>query len=563
MNAVALNEERAVWTLTSLADAILRTDRGGRVDFVNPAAERLLGHASRQLVGQPAERVCPFFDDRSGEEAADPVRRCLAEARQVEGEALLALGRAGDERIVRYSASPLREPSGDLSGAVLLLRDVTHVRQLERQLSYLASHDPLTGLANRREFEHSLELSLGEVEQASRRHTVFYLDLDNFKRINDLAGHQAGDEMLKQIAGVLVSRVRASDVLGRLGGDEFGVLLRDCPFDKALGIADSIRLAVEAYRFSWQGNVFSVGVSIGVVAVRPGIDLTSVLRAADSACYAAKQKGRNRIEVLQADDAIGIAGASDAEWLHDLGEALQEDRLRLFWQPIRAVVPGAGRSLGVEVLVRMLNHDGAIVSADIFGPAAERNRLMSGIDRWVVQETLRRATQESTGSLPAYYGINLSAQSLAEPSFLTFLAKQLEAASFPASRLCFEITEAAVIANLASAQQFLFGVRRLGCRAALDDFGAGVGSFAFLRELAVDFLKIHGGLVRRAVEDPVARAMVESIHRISRALGIETIAKWVESEETLDALRRVGVDYAQGYWLGSPLPAELHGVGGE
>jgi diguanylate cyclase (GGDEF)-like protein/PAS domain S-box-containing protein len=535
----------------------VRVDPLARIDYLNPAAEELLGLLAADALGRVPTEVYRLVGELTRTPLEDPLVRCLAEGRPIESDGHAALLTPGGRDVpVRFSAAPVRDAAGAVAGAVLVLRDVTQLRQTERRMTYLASHDPLTGLANRRVFEASLQDALQDAREHGRRPVVFYLDLDEFKRINDRCGHQAGDELLRQVASLLLSRVRATDVLARLGGDEFAVVLRNCPFDKALEIADSMRQAIKSFRFSWDDQVFEIGVSIGVVPVADGGEMAQILRAADAACYMAKEKGRNRIHIFQPGDAAAASRFGDMQWIHRIGDALEGNRFRLFVQEIRPL-GGNGRLPLGEILLRMVEQGGEVVPPAAFVPAAERYRLMTALDRWVVREAFGEiAGQVGVAGRPRCFGVNLSAQSVGDPAFLEFLLRTVRASGVPPEAICFEVTETAAVANLASAQQFLAAVRRAGCRASLDDFGSGLSSFGYLRNLQVDFLKIDGEYVTKVAEDPVARVLVESIHRVAHALGMETIAEWVESEDAFAALREIGVDYAQGYWVGGPRPLD-------
>jgi len=546
-----------------MIDAVLRFDAVGSIDYWNPAAHRLLALTGSEARGKRFAEVGTLLSELSRQPLEDPIAACLERVEEIEAqeEAVLVTA-AGPEFPVRFSVSPIRDGQEHLAGAVLVLRDVTQLRQRERQITYLASHDPLTGLINRRQFEQVLEEVLREVPQKGRRHLIFYLDLDEFKRINDTCGHLAGDEMLKQVTSLLLSKVRSSDVLARLGGDEFGVVLRDCPFDKALEIADAMREVVKDFRFTWEGRIFQIGVSIGVVPVDAEVGREQLLRAADAACYVAKEKGRNRIQIFQPDDVDAASRFGDMQWIHRLQSALQEGRFHLYWQPLEALGvreswASPGRLRG-EVLVRM-EDEGEIVPPSAFVPAAERYRLMAALDRWVLKTLLRRlatARMVRDWAEGDCLGVNLSGQSLAETGFEEFVLKVIRESGIPPDRLCFEVSETAVIANLAAAQRFFVALKKVGCRLSLDDFGSGLASFGYLRSLPVDFLKINGEFVRAADQDPVARTIVESVHRIGHVLGIETVGKCVETPKVRQLLAAIGVDYAQGYQVAGVVPFE-------
>jgi diguanylate cyclase (GGDEF)-like protein len=424
--------------------------------------------------------------------------------------------------------------------------------QTVSELSYQASHDALTGLVNRREFERRLERILAMSPQ-EESHAVLYFDLDQFKVINDTCGHVAGDELLRQISSVLASQVRKRDTLARLGGDEFGVLLEHCQQEQALRIAHQMREALQDLRFVWQDRGFTVGASIGLVPIAPGVDtLATVFRAADDACYAAKEQGCNRVHLYQPDDYELAQRHGEMQWVPHIQEALANNRFSLFYQPIIPLGQG-GRPHG-EVLLRLFNRNGDLVLPGAFIPAAERYNQMQAIDRWVVRTVFATLRDPDTVPPPTCVAINLSGQSLGNRQFLEFVEQQIENWAVPLDRICFEITETAAISNLSHAKRFFSALKPRGCRFALDDFGSGLSSFAYLKTLPVDFLKIDGSFVKDMVRDPIDHATVEAIHRIGHVMGIETIAESVENGRILAQLKAIGVNYAQGYALGKPRP---------
>ena len=420
------------------------------------------------------------------------------------------------------------------------------------ELSYHASHDALTGLVNRRESEHRLERILARATQ-EESHAVIYLDLDQFKVVNDTCGHIAGDELLRQVGAVLASQVRKRDTLARLGGDEFGALLEHCQQGQALRIAYKMREALQDFRFVWQDRSFTVGASIGLVPIKPGVDtLASVFRAADDACYAAKDQGRNRVHLYQPDDHELAQRHGEMQWVPRIQEALASNRFSLFYQPI-IPLGQSGQPHG-EVLLRLLNRDGDLIPPSAFIPAAERYNQMQAIDRWVIRTVFAALCDPDTFPPSTCVAINLSGQSLSDQHFLEFVEQQIENGAIPLDRICFEITETAAISNLTHAKRFFSAFKPRGCRFALDDFGSGLSSFAYLKALPVDFLKIDGGFVKDMVRDPIDYAMVEAIHRIGHVMGIKTVAESVENERILAQLKAIGVNYAQGYEVGKPRP---------
>ena len=557
--ALYREKERAQVTLASIGDGVIRTDPEGRIDYLNPMAERLTGWQAGEAIGRTVDEVFRVVDEITRKPLADPVARCLEENRVVEspGHALL-LGLDGKEYSVRDSAAPIWDRGGVAIGAVLVFKDVTQLRGMEREMVYLASHDGLTGLINRREFEARLKRAIRGARAERRHHVLLYLDLDEFKVVNDTCGHLVGDEMLKQITALLRSRVRRSDILARLGGDEFGVLLEDCPPDQARQIAEEMRRTVHEFRFCWRDQIFEVGVSIGLVLINADSgDLAQVLSAADAACYVAKDSGRNRVHEYEIDDTLVAERYGEMQWIHRIHRAFEDKRFRLFYQLIQPLGDGSSeRDLLCEVFIRMLDSAGKIIEPSAFIVAAERYHLIGSLDRWVVRTAFNALAeaQRREWSRPVLFAINLSGQSLGEESFLAYVVEELEKSRVDPRRICFEITETTAISKLDAAMRFISMLKTKGCRFILDDFGSGLSSFAYLRDLQVDFLKIDGEFVQNMLEDRVKRAMVESINQIGHVMGLQTIAEWVESRQTLEALKELGVDYAQGFWLCRPQP---------
>ncbi len=434
------------------------------------------------------------------------------------------------------------------------VEDITEARALSQQLRFQAAHDALTGLVNRREFENRLERALKSAEDGRSEHAVCYLDLDQFKIINDTSGHVAGDELLRRLGRVLSQQVRRQDTLARLGGDEFGVLLEHCSMHIAERVANALRRTIEDFRFAWEKQVFGIGVSIGVVPIR-GNDQTvsSILSAADAACYAAKDRGRNRIHIYHEGDVELARRHGEMRWVTRIHAALEENRFELARQPIVSLSTFERQSSHYELLLRMRDENGNIVPPEAFLPAAERYNLSVKLDRWVVREAFRMLTRDRKHLDNLFLcSINLSGVSLADEDFLIFVTTELASTGLPPGKICFEITETAAIANLPGAMRFIEVMRRVGCHFALDDFGSGLSSFAYLKSLPVDFLKIDGVFVKDIVEDPIDRELVRSINEIGHVMGKRTIAEFVESADILTVLAEIGVDYAQGFELGKP-----------
>jgi diguanylate cyclase (GGDEF)-like protein/PAS domain S-box-containing protein len=561
--ALVEERERAEVTLASIGDGVIRTDASGLVDYLNAVAERLTGWSAMEAAGQPLARIFDVVDEAGVRPLFDPVERCLREGKVIElpGASVL-LRRDGMEFAIRDSVAPIRDRRGRITGTVLVFKDVTELRGLEREMSFLAQHDALTGLLNRRELEIRLERCLRTAREEGRHHALFYLDLDEFKLVNDTSGHLAGDELLKEVTAALAARLRPGDTLARLGGDEFGVLLEDTSPERARVLAETLRAAVRAHRFVWQDRIFEIGVSLGTIMIdRASGDLVQVLSAADAACYVAKEAGRNRIHEYQPDDTLVTERHGVMDWIHRIHKAFDEERFRLYCQPIQPLGPAGDAASPAnpplcEIFIRMVDEEGRIATPSAFIQAAERYHLIPSIDRWVVRAAFSVLTRSTLASADpgTCFAINLSGQSIGEGDFLDYVLGEMEASGMPPERLCFEITETAAVANLTRARRFIATLKARGVRFVLDDFGSGLSSFAYLKNLRVDFLKIDGEFVRNLVGDSVQRALVESIHQIGHVMGIRTIAEAVEDRDTLEALRTIGVDYAQGYWIAAPEP---------
>ncbi|HEX4241955.1 MAG TPA: EAL domain-containing protein [Steroidobacteraceae bacterium] len=557
--AVFQAKERAQVTLQSIGDAVITTDSEGRIDYMNPVAESLTGWESREAQSHFIGEVMSVVDETTGESTECPITRCLREG-QVLGlsEHTVLLNRRGQELAIQDSAAPIRDREGNLIGAVMVFHDASRERRLHRALHYQASHDALTGLINRREFENRLTAAVESARhKPDARHALLYLDLDQFKLVNDTCGHPAGDQLLKQITGVLQSRLRAGDTLARLGGDEFGILLQSCALDQALRVADGVRQAIRDFRFMWQDSVLQVGVSIGIVEItRETQNVASVMSAADVACYSAKDLGRDRVQLYKPDEVP--ERHREMHWVSKLARACDESRFELYFQPI--VPTGANRREHerehFELMLRLRDDHGALVAPAEFIPAAERYNVMPSIDRWVVRQALDRLVHRSgLGLKPFTVAVNLSGTSLNDERFLEYLIAELSTRDLVPGAICFEITETAAISNLANVVFFMRELRARGCHFALDDFGNGLSSFMYLKTLPVDYLKIDGQFVENVVHDRVDRSMVEAISQVGRTMGIETIAEKVESQEVLAELALLGIGYAQGIHIAPPRTA--------
>lgn len=558
--ALSKEKERAQVTLASIADAVITTDIQGKVDYLNPVAERLLGWTSEEAFGHALGEIFQGIKEATGEPIDNPVNTVLLHesTQEVRGEAVL-LSRNKVRFPIEYSAAQISNHEAEVIGAVLVFRDVSASHNMARQLSWQASHDALTALVNRREFERRLNILIDTAHNNGRKHALLYMDLDQFKIVNDTCGHGAGDELLRQLSAILNSRIRGSDTVARLGGDEFGVLLADCPLDKALEVAETLRRTVSEFRFVWQDKTFVIGVSIGVVAIAGSReDNADVMGVADAACYAAKDKGRNQVQASPNARELSQR-RGEMLWVSRINKAFEENRFRLYYQPIVAIQSGDTNEHHYEVLLRMLDQEGNVIPPMMFIPAAERYNLMRALDRKVVcmafEERALRA-QRPWAHSPPTISINLSGDSLSDPMLLDFLKNQFETFHVDPQEICFEVTETAAIANLSQAVTLIKDLKSMGCRFSLDDFGSGLSSFGYLKNLPVDYLKIDGSFVRDMAHDQIDAAMVDAINNIGHVMGIKTIAEWVENQETLDALKRIGIDYAQGYFFDRPKPMD-------
>jgi diguanylate cyclase (GGDEF)-like protein/PAS domain S-box-containing protein len=560
--AVFAEKERLQVTLQSIGDAVITTDSSGRIDYLNPVAEELAGWSNAEARGLAIQSVLRLLDESSKQEVENPLLRCLRDGSVVNfGEHSVLVSRQGQEIAIQDSASPIRDRAGNVIGAVVVFRDVTKERRLKRALSYQASHDALTGLINRHEFDSRLEAAVASARAGSGPHALLYVDLDQFKVVNDTCGHTAGDRLLREVTGLLQQHVRTGDTIARLGGDEFGILIEHCTAERAGRIANNVRLAVREFRFSWEGSATSIGASIGVVEISSDCEgVASVLSAADIACYAAKDAGRNRVHLYDSSEVSGRH--REMYWVSRVTRAVDEDRLELFHQPIAPTSAAAPRVPPFhELLVRLRGDDGTLVLPGEFIPAAERYNVVAAIDRWVVERAVRllRSRAAPGGEPPFLLALNLSGTSLSDRAFLDFVLALVEEPHV-ARGLCFEITETAMITSLSQAIYFMRELKKRGCRFALDDFGSGLSSFQYLKTLPVDFLKIDGQFTGNVLGDPVDRSMVEAISRVGAALGIATVAEKVESGAVFRLLPQLGVHFGQGYFLARPAPIETLGM---
>jgi diguanylate cyclase (GGDEF)-like protein/PAS domain S-box-containing protein len=555
-------KELAEVTLHSIVDGVITTDASGRIEYLNPVAEHYLGWPSTQAAGKQLSEVYRVVDERTGKAIEALPLTGAHEAGGTEPIAVRLVDRSGRECPVRYSHAPIHGRDGTVHGMVVVFHDVSQIRAMAQQLMWQASHDALTGLVNRREFERRLSDLISTARSQEREHALMFMDLDNFKAVNDTCGHSAGDELLRQLTTVMLARMRGSDTLARLGGDEFGALLEACPLDQALRLANAMRESVREFRFVWEGKTFSVGVSIGLVPIdAASSDINQVLAAADACCYDAKNRGRDRVQVHRPDDPDYGTRHEELQLVSQINRAFELGHFRLYRQRIAPLDRDPRHGPHYEVLIRMLDRAGNPVPATAFMPAAERYNLLTSIERWVVSslvEFLSRQWAAGTilhephGGERTFYSVNLSGASINDKSFPDFVRNLLTRYQLPSGLLCFEITETTAISNLSKAAELMHELKGMGCRFALDDFGTGMSSFAYLKYLPVDFLKIAGVFIKDMATDPMDHAIVDSINRISHILGMRTVAESVEDAEILKRITELGLDYAQGYFIAEP-----------
>ena len=552
--ALFKEKESAQITLQSIGDGVITTDSKSCIEYLNPVAEQLTGWRLEHAQGRAIDEIFRSFHEETCEPLENPLAVAIRRTRAIKSvRPTLLIRRDGNELYIESCASPIRDGAGNVSGGVLVFHDVSESRELNRKLSYHASHDILTGLVNRREFESRLERALKSARAREASFALCHIDLDQFKIINDNCGHSAGDALLGQVGALLKSKIRWRDTVARLGGDEFGVLLESCSLEEAIRNAEALREAIRNYKFVWEERTFRLGASIGVVPISPeNEDVAALLSAADSACAAAKECGRNRIYSFQENDIDLMRRRREMQWAARINNALEDGRFEIFRQVIQPLQqPATG--LHYELLLRMRDEAGKIVAPDQFIAAAERYGLTPNIDRWMIEHALRWLVSEADEREKLELcSINLSGQSLGDDKFLPFVIDHFHRSGIDASKICFEITETAAIASFSQANRFIHALKELGCKFALDDFGTGLSSFGYLKHFPVDFLKIDGSFVKEILHDPIDREMVRSINEIGHLTGKQTIAEFAENAEIIEMLRSLGVDYAQGYGIATP-----------
>lgn len=559
----ALHEEKefAQVTLSSIGDAVLTVDSDARVIFVNPVAESLLAKSWVMSVGQPLQRICMAISESNEKSIEDLIKNVMRGRSEnlVKHHAILSR-RDKQDIPISLSAGAIHSRNGNVVGAVLVIRDVTQERQLNERLNYLATHDELTRLVNRREFEHRLARAIEAAQKFKVEHAVCFIDLDSFKAVNDIGGHSAGDELLRQLSQQITMRMRQRDTIARIGGDEFAVLFEHCPLKNALKRAEELKDIINAFRMRWKGKIHSVGASIGIIMVDGSHqDVTSVLKAADKACYVAKEAGRNCVKLFDAKCVDNSANNETSGRGVKISDALVNDRLILFCQPFSCLNEINGKNLNCEILLRMLDEQGNPVPPSAFLPDAERKSLMPQLDRWVIHHLLQQMAEyreKSEGFQETVFWVNLSGASLRDPGFAAFIKAQLLEVGISSAQLGFEISEATAMADFAATVTAMDSLRDIGVWLALDNVQGAFTTIDSLQTLPLDFLKIDGSLMQRLAKDPVAQVFVEAINRIAQdVMVVQTVAACVETSALIEKVRGMGLNHAQGFAL--TVPAEL------
>lgn len=543
---------RAIFEQSAIG--IIQIDTQGRIINANQATCDILGYQANELVPQPYRELVHPEDWALAREERRAINRGDIDSYTTEHR----LVRKDNEFLwARLTVSRVWDAPSASAYFTTVLEDISESHRLSTELSYMATHDSLTGLINRRAFEHQLACHLGRVRNEGARHTLCFVDLDQFKLANDTSGHDAGDQLLRQVSDVIGKNLRDSDTLARLGGDEFGIILENCDLETGRHVAEKVRSALDNLVFTWQETSHTLSCSIGVVPITAECSgINALMKAADIACYTAKDSGRNRVCVMSMDDRLMAAQQSQMEWHNRIQTALQDNLFFLDCQLI-ASPSRPGKGLRYEVLIRMRSPDGSVVPPNAFLPPAERYGMAARIDRWVINHVLERlsASPQHLASLEACH-INLSGRSFDQTDFADFVVEQFARHSVPPGKICFEITETAAARNLLEVQTFMERLSDMGCSFALDDFGSGLSSFGYLRRLPVTCLKIDGMFVRDIDTSKTDLAMVRAIHDIGHTMNMTTVAEYVESESVAALLTEIGVDLFQGYWIHRPCPLD-------
>ena len=556
-SAEALAREKDLYrvTLQSIGDAVLTTSVDDTITFVNPAAERLLLRPAAELIGSHVGEVLCLVDEKSGHVLTSSTMRAMESRSTVDRvEDAVVVRTDGERRSIRDLASPIFNAGGGVAGSVLVVQDITNARNLQRELSHAATYDALTGLLNRRAFETAVTPILA---RSDGTHSLLYIDLDRFKMVNDTLGHAAGDALLKMATASMKDALPDDAIIGRLGGDEFAALVRSTRSEGAQEIASHLIDDIRKLRLEWGGKIQEIGASVGIVLLNdPGLTLNDAIARADAACYTAKAEGRNRTAVY--DDNTGAArhNLASVQAASSILEALAEGRIEIYGQQIREISDTTEHTVYIEILSRMRATDGTIIAPTEFIPAAERFGLMGAVDRWIIEHTLERYGGSLMGADNVAIALNLSANTISDPTLWSFVKATIDRTHVSPSRLIFEITETTAVNNYEAAEFFVKEARAAGCRISLDDFGAGLSSFGYLHHFKVDSIKIDGTFIEKLSNSRLNQAVVASIGGIARELGVDVVAEHIEDTDAVGILRSLGVGYGQGFLFHRPQPLD-------
>jgi diguanylate cyclase (GGDEF)-like protein/PAS domain S-box-containing protein len=550
--------ERAEVTLHSIGDAVITTNINGEIEYMNHVASALTAWSLEDARNKPVQDVFRIEDLDTGEPIHDVVMSCLDDGITINKSTLCLASKDGHKKDIESSISPILKTSGKAEGVVIVFHDETQRRQLESTIKHQAAHDPLTDLLNRDAFDIELSDHVYDAKNNNKNHVLCYLDLDRFKLINDTAGHNAGDQCLIQVTSLIQSCIRSDDILGRLGGDEFGLILKNCNQKSVLKISSNISNAISMMEFNWDDCDYKIGVSIGINPLDKNTqDANDAIRKADLACYTAKDQGKNQIYVYEEQDSELIKRQEETYWASRISDAIDNNRLCLYAQPIVALKNTYPHYSHVEILVRLLDENNQLIAPNAFIPAAERYNLMNLIDRKVIYETfsfVKKYSEQDENN--THYSINLSGNTLSDKGIVKYIQEMVARFEIDTKLICFEITETIAVKNLNYAQKLIKDLKSIGFKFALDDFGSGLSSFQYLKTLPVDFLKIDGSFVADMVNNNIDRAMVAAINEVGHTMGIQTIAEYVENDQIIRKLQDIKVDFGQGYGIEQPKPIE-------
>ena len=557
-SALADEQARNRVTLELLKEGVIITDASLKISHMNPVAESLIGYPTYEAAGQPIEDIIRLVDSEQRERIALPGNECIKENRTIRvTQNVLLVNNRNEEHAIELTIAPRTAKSNAIEGTVIVIKDLSETHRLTSEIQHHASHDSLTGLLNRQQFEYQLEKSIISAANHNVQHVLCYIDVNQFKIINTQAGHTAGDLILKEVAQFLQSKIRSIDYVGRLGGDEFAILLVNHSLESAQRHVSALIEEFELQRYQWNDQSFELGLCVGIVDInKDSPEPAQMLTRAELACYSAKKRGRNQFHIYHADDDELTRKHAEILRAAGISGALEEDRFKLYCQPIVSLAVGKRANQHYELLLRLTDANDNIILPASFIPAAERYGLMPNVDRWVIHTALHRYNETFGENSGVHIAINLSGNSLNDDKLLDFIKSELDSSQLDPQKVCFEITETAAINNLTQASKLIAELKALGCRFALDDFGSGLSSFTYLKNLPVDYLKIDGSFVTDMADDTIDYAMVEAINQLGHVMGIGTIAECAESQEVVEHLRKLGVDFAQGYAMGSPIPMD-------